>query len=62
MPNMKQIAQMADVSLGTVSHVLNGSARVREPLRRRVLEAVESSLKAMDWLGPADAGLVLDRR
>jgi LacI family transcriptional regulator len=33
---------MADVSLGTVSHVLNGSARVREPLRRRVLEAVES--------------------
>jgi LacI family transcriptional regulator len=42
MPNMKQIAQIADVSLGTVSHVLNGSARVREPLRRRVLEAVES--------------------
>jgi DNA-binding LacI/PurR family transcriptional regulator len=42
MANMKQIAQMADVSLGTVSHVLNGSARVREPLRRRVLEAVET--------------------
>jgi DNA-binding LacI/PurR family transcriptional regulator len=42
MPNMKQIAQMADVSLGTVSHVLNGSARVREPLRKRVLEAVEA--------------------
>ncbi len=42
MANMKQIAQMADVSLGTVSHVLNGSARVREPLRRRVLEAVEA--------------------
>src|ERR1700723_1463906 len=42
MANMKQIARMANVSLGTVSHVLNGSARVREPLRRRVLEAVES--------------------
>src|SRR6201997_3724223 len=42
MPNMKQIAQMADVSLGTVSHVLNGSARVRDPLRKRVEEAVES--------------------
>src|SRR5258708_30625058 len=42
MPNMKQIAKMANVSLGTVSHVLNGSARVREPLKRRVLEAVES--------------------
>jgi len=42
MPNMKQIAQMADVSLGTVSNVLNGSARVREPLKRRVLDAVAS--------------------
>jgi LacI family transcriptional regulator len=42
MPNMKQIAQMANVSLGTVSHVLNESARVREPLRKRVLEAVEA--------------------
>jgi DNA-binding LacI/PurR family transcriptional regulator len=40
MANMKQIARMADVSLGTVSHVLNNSARVREPLRKRVLEAV----------------------
>ena len=33
---------MAGVSLGTVSHVLNGSARVRDPLRKRVEEAVES--------------------
>lgn len=42
MPNMKEIARMANVSLGTVSHVLNGSARVREPLRKRVLEAVDT--------------------
>ncbi len=42
MPNMKEIARIAGVSLGTVSHVLNDSARVREPLRRRVLEAVEA--------------------
>jgi LacI family transcriptional regulator len=42
MANMKEIARMAGVSLGTVSHVLNGSARVREPLRRRVEEAVQS--------------------
>lgn len=42
MANMKEIAKMADVSLGTVSHVLNGSARVREPLRERVLKAVEA--------------------
>ncbi len=42
MPNMKQIARMANVSLGTVSHVLNDSAGVREPLRKRVMEAVEA--------------------
>jgi LacI family transcriptional regulator len=38
---MKQIARLADVSLGTVSHVINNSAKVREPLRSRVLEAVD---------------------
>lgn len=41
MANMKQIARLAGVSLGTVSHVLNGKVRVREPLRKRVLDAVE---------------------
>jgi LacI family transcriptional regulator, galactose operon repressor len=41
MANMKQIAALARVSLGTVSHVLNDSAKVREPLRKRVLEAVQ---------------------
>jgi LacI family transcriptional regulator len=30
MANMKQIAEIAGVSLGTVSHVLNNSANVRE--------------------------------
>ena len=40
MPNMKQIAEKAGVSLGTVSHVLNDSAPVREPLRKRVQDAV----------------------
>jgi DNA-binding LacI/PurR family transcriptional regulator len=42
MANMKEIARMAGVSLGTVSHVLNNSATVREPARKRVLEAVQS--------------------
>jgi DNA-binding LacI/PurR family transcriptional regulator len=41
--NMKDIAKMAGVSLGTVSHVLNDSARVREPIRKRVLEAVQAA-------------------
>jgi LacI family transcriptional regulator len=43
MANMKQIAKMARVSLGTVSHVLNDSAGVREPMRKRVLEAVQAA-------------------
>jgi|SRR5579859_7703959 len=42
MANMKDIAKLAGVSLGTVSHVLNDSAGVREPLRQRVLQAVQS--------------------
>ena len=42
MANMKDIAKMAGVSLGTVSHVLNESAGVREPLRQRVLKAVQA--------------------
>jgi LacI family transcriptional regulator len=42
MANMKDIARIARVSLGTVSHVLNDSAGVREPLRQRVLQAVQS--------------------
>ncbi|MGC2164055.1 MAG: LacI family DNA-binding transcriptional regulator, partial [Silvibacterium sp.] len=42
MANMKQIAKIAGVSLGTVSHVLNDSAVVREPLRKRVMDAVDA--------------------
>ena len=41
MPNMKQVARMAGVSLGTVSHVLNNTAGVSETLRKRVLEVVD---------------------
>lgn len=43
MATMKDIARIAGVSLGTVSNVLNGTAGVREPVRRRVLEAVRSA-------------------
>jgi LacI family transcriptional regulator len=43
MANMKDIARIAGVSLGTVSHVLNDSAGVREPLRQRVLQAVQAA-------------------
>jgi LacI family transcriptional regulator len=37
---MHQIARAAEVSLGTVSHVINGTAKVREHLRQRVLKAI----------------------
>jgi LacI family transcriptional regulator len=39
---MKQIAERAQVSLGTVSHVVNRTAPVRDRLRERVLEAIRS--------------------
>ena len=39
---MRQIAERADVSIGTVSHVINGTANVRDKLRLRVLEAIRS--------------------
>jgi len=39
---MRQIAERADVSTGTVSHVINGTAKVREKLRVRVVEAIRS--------------------
>ncbi len=42
MASMKEIATIAGVSLGTVSNVLNSSAAVREPLRKRVMDAVDA--------------------
>jgi len=39
---MRQIAERAQVSIGTVSHVINGTARVRTKLRMRVQEAIRS--------------------
>jgi LacI family transcriptional regulator len=39
---MRQIAERAGVSIGTVSHVINETATVRPKLRERVLEAIRS--------------------
>ena len=39
---MRQIAKRAGVSIGSVSHVINDTATVREKLRERVLEAIRS--------------------
>lgn len=39
---IREIAKRAGVSIGTVSHVINGTAGVREQVRQRVLEAIRS--------------------
>lgn len=38
--NMQHIAKVAGVSIGTVSHVINGKVAVSDSLRKRVLEAI----------------------
>src|ERR1041384_6587541 len=40
MPTIKQVADLAGVAVGTVSHVINGSVYVSEPLRRKVRQAI----------------------
>ncbi len=40
MPSIKKVAEVAGVSVGTVSHVITGSVPVSEPLRLKVLAAI----------------------
>jgi DNA-binding LacI/PurR family transcriptional regulator len=40
MPSIKEVAEMAGVSVGTVSHVITGSVNVSEPLRMKVQAAI----------------------
>ena len=40
MSTIKEVAELARVSIGTVSHVISGSVPVSDPLRRRVLAAI----------------------
>jgi DNA-binding LacI/PurR family transcriptional regulator len=41
MPSIKKVAEVAGVSVGTVSHVITGSVRVSEPLRLKVQAAIQ---------------------
>src|SRR5450432_2456180 len=41
MPTIKEVADLAGVSVGTVSHVITGSVPVSEPLRIKVQAAIE---------------------
>ena len=57
---MRQIAEGAEVPSGTVSHVINGRAKVREKLRKTVLEAIRSrepDLILLDNKLPEQSGL-----
>jgi DNA-binding LacI/PurR family transcriptional regulator len=40
MPSIKKVAEVAGVSVGTVSHVITGSVPVSEPLRNKVQAAI----------------------
>ena len=40
MPTIKQVADLAGVAVGTVSHVITGSVPVSEPLRLKVQAAI----------------------
>lgn len=40
MPTIKDVAELAGVAVGTVSHVITGSVPVSEPLRLKVLAAI----------------------
>lgn len=42
MPTIRDVARHANVSVGTVSNVLNGNAAVREETRQRVLDAIKA--------------------
>ena len=48
MPGIKDVAARAGVSIATVSNVINGTRRVSEPLRQRVLTAVDALGYAVD--------------
>ncbi len=56
-PTIRDVARKAGVSVGTVSHVLNGSAAVSEATRERVLQAI----RELDYQ-PDEAARTLRRR
>jgi LacI family transcriptional regulator len=53
MANMVDVAKMADVSISTVSHVLNGTRHVQPETRQRVIDAIERTGYRQDALARA---------
>ena len=51
--SIQKIAQLAGVSVATVSRVLNNSDTVKAKNRERVLQAIKESIQpGQDWLFP----------
>jgi hypothetical protein len=58
MPTIKEVAELAGVSIGTVSHVISGALPVSDVLRRKIVKAV----RALDYqiailTGPRRVGM-----
>lgn len=53
MTTMVKVAQLAGVSISTVSHVLNGTRHVGDETRQRVLKAIEETSYRQDALARA---------
>lgn len=53
MTTMVKVAQLAGVSISTVSHVLNGTRHVSEETRQRVMKAIEETSYRQDALARA---------
>ena len=47
MPTIKEVADLAGVAVGTVSHVITGSVPVSDSLRRKVQAAIREFAR---WL------------
>ena len=60
--NIYDIADMAGVSIATVSRVVNGSPNVSEKTKKKVLDVVESRLYAECICAGAGAGFDEDDR
>jgi LacI family transcriptional regulator len=58
MASIREVAQLSGVSVATVSRVLNGTAKVREETRQRVLEQI----RELDYIPNAAARTLVRRR
>src|SRR5579871_1368229 len=58
MPTIKEVADLAGVAVGTVSHVITGSVPVSQPLRLKV----EAAIRKLDYHPNHDARSLKTRK